>query len=54
MNESEKQKWFEDFKEASKTAPNPYDYYIGGILGLLIAVGFFMVCLSICTWLVNL
>lgn len=52
MNEQEK--WFEEFREASETAPNPYDYYIGGILGLLIAFGVFTVSLSICTWMVNL
>lgn len=52
MNEQEK--WFEEFREASETAPNPYDYYIGGILGLIIAGIFFTVCLAICTWMVNL
>ena len=52
MNEEEK--WFEEFREASKDAPNPYDYYVGGILGLLIVVGFVTICLSICTWLVSL
>lgn len=50
----EREEWYSNFKEASETAPNPYSYYVGGILGLLIAVGVFMVCLSICTWMVNL